>query len=330
MASLPPLTGYNLGGIDQFWFIAVDQVQSIPDDDENVILQDIQLVGNAKFSVGYATQETLQYTENQNRDAQGNFYEQSLSGFYPKDQEGVANLFEGMAAERFIVIFRDNNGYYKLLGSLANPCKFTATFESGDSANGRNGYSFEFTRTDVAKAPFYQGLFESDQKVIDASPCFVLADFTADQTSIEQLTTVTFTGQPDGALAYYWEIQDGSSYYFKRGKQVTHTFRNTGQMDAILTATDGQQRYGVERKVNFIDVNIGSFTEFIFDIDTTKAGATNSDQFQLPFIDDTTPTRGDYYCSVDWGDGTPLQLITEFDQAETLHTYSRVALIPLR
>jgi len=81
MASLPPLTGYNLGGIDQFWFIPVDDVQSIPDEESNVIEQDIQLVGSAKFSIGYATQETLQFTENQNRDAQGNFYEQSLSGF---------------------------------------------------------------------------------------------------------------------------------------------------------------------------------------------------------------------------------------------------------
>lgn len=191
MASLPPLTGYNLGGIDQFWFIAVDQVQSIPDEESNVIEQDIQLVGDAKFNVGYATQETLQFTENQNRDAQGNFYEQSLSGFYPKDQENIASLFEGMAAERFIVIFRDNNGYYKLLGSLANPCKFTATFESGDSANGRNGYSFEFTRTDVEKAPFYRGIINETEKVINTDPCAGL------EKPVRQTYTLTF--EPNSA-----------------------------------------------------------------------------------------------------------------------------------
>jgi len=205
MASLPPLTGYNLGGIDQFWFIPVDDVHRIPDEESNVIEQDIQLLGDAKFSVGYATQETLQFTENQNRDAQGNFYEQSLSGFYPKDQENVASLFEGMAAERFIVIFRDNNGYYKLLGSLANPCKFTATFESGDSANGRNGYSFEFTRTDVEKAPFYQGIILTDGgSFIDADPeidsdlVFVLAA-TSDDTVSTGIESVTGTYDLAGA-----------------------------------------------------------------------------------------------------------------------------------
>jgi len=137
----------------------------------------------------------------------------------------------------------------------------------------------------------------------------------ADQTTVDQLEKVTFTAVnvPDG-LFYYWQIEDGS-YFFKRGQTVEHTFRNTGLHDVSLVVSDNfssQTQY----KGDFIEVNIGQYTAFIFDIDTTKAGATASNEFQLPFV-----AGGDYSCSVDWGDGNT-DVISSYNQAETLHTYS--------
>jgi PKD repeat protein len=145
----------------------------------------------------------------------------------------------------------------------------------------------------------------------------VQVDFSASETSIDQLDSVTFTAQDDSDIIdWYWEVQDGGNFFFKRGKQVSHTFRNTGKQDVILTATDGVELYGVLRRNDFIEVNVGNFDEFIFDIDTTKSGATANNEFQLPFVG-----GGTYSCSVDWGDGNT-DVISSFNQAETLHTYS--------
>jgi len=54
--------------------------------------------------------------------------------------------------------------------------------------------------------------------------------------------------------------------------------------------------------------------EFIFSVDTTKAGSLNT-QFQLPLV-----SNGTISIDVDWGDGNT-DTITTYNQAETLHTY---------
>ena len=56
---------------------------------------------------------------------------------------------------------------------------------------------------------------------------------------------------------------------------------------------------------------------FTFSVDTSISGSTTSTQFQLPLIDSGTI---DMY--VDWGDGSAIDNITAYNQAETLHTYS--------
>jgi len=58
---------------------------------------------------------------------------------------------------------------------------------------------------------------------------------------------------------------------------------------------------------------------FVMTIDTTKTstGSTANGLFKLPLI----PT-GTYNFKVNWGDGTPVQTITVYNQAETTHTYA--------
>ena len=147
--------------------------------------------------------------------------------------------------------------------------------------------------------------------------CFAKIDFFANKTNIEQLETVTFTADNNSDIVnWYWEILDGSNWYFYQGQQVQHTFRNTGGWDIVLTATDGITQYGVQYKEKLISVSIGQYTEFIFDIDTTKSGATANNEFQLPFV-----SNGNYSCSVDWGDGNT-DVINSYNQAETKHTFS--------
>jgi surface protein len=140
-------------------------------------------------------------------------------------------------------------------------------------------------------------------------------DFSADKTTIDQLEKVTFTANSNiRNLNYYWVIEDGSNFQ-KTGKSVDHTFRNTGFRTVYLTASN-QYDSVILTKKSFIEVNIGQYKEFIFDIDTTKSGATANNEFQLPFV-----SNGNYSCSVDWGDGNT-DVISSYNQSETLHPYS--------
>jgi len=60
---------------------------------------------------------------------------------------------------------------------------------------------------------------------------------------------------------------------------------------------------------------VGDESLFTFTINTSNTGVSAGNQFQLPFI-----IGGNYNCTVEWGDGNS-DIITAWDQAETLHTY---------
>ena len=64
-----------------------------------------------------------------------------------------------------------------------------------------------------------------------------------------------------------------------------------------------------------------SANSFITVWDTTKQGASNSDQISLPLI-----TDGNYNFTVDWGDGNQ-DTITSYNQNEVTHTYSNSGMV---
>lgn len=215
MKSLPKFNGDNIGGVHKFWFIPARQVDSIPEPNGQVIDQDIVLKSGAAFYEGYSTLETLRFEEDHEKSEHGNFYEQVLGGFYPKESPGVTQQFEEMAADRFIVIFQDNNNYYKLLGSLENPLRFEADMDTTDTPGGRNGYTFEFRREADKRAPFYEGLFQTEESTIDAdqavssSLIFVL-DASSDDTVEQNYEGVS--GEYDASKATLTNVQSFTIY----------------------------------------------------------------------------------------------------------------------
>ena len=66
-------------------------------------------------------------------------------------------------------------------------------------------------------------------------------------------------------------------------------------------------------------LNGGSFVNsfFVFTVKTDNTGASNNDQFTLPLV-----SGGTYDFYIDWGDGSVIDHITAYDQAEVTHTFA--------
>lgn len=56
---------------------------------------------------------------------------------------------------------------------------------------------------------------------------------------------------------------------------------------------------------------------FIFTVKTDNAGTSNNDQFTMPLV-----SAGNYDAYVDWGDGSSIDHITAYNQAEVTHTFA--------
>src|ERR1041385_479700 len=106
----------NIGGLQTFEFIPMIDIASIPDPEDHIILQPVTLKGGKRWFKGYATYQTLEFSEAQNTSKAGEFYKQELKGFVPKDTPDLARLFAEMENHLFIVRYTDNNGQQKIVG----------------------------------------------------------------------------------------------------------------------------------------------------------------------------------------------------------------------
>lgn len=69
------------------------------------------------------------------------------------------------------------------------------------------------------------------------------------------------------------------------------------------------------QSLNAINSGVSGVNNFVFSVNTNAAGSSST-QFQLPLVSSDSISM-----NVDWGDGTK-DIITEYNQAETLHDYA--------
>jgi TP901-1 family phage major tail protein len=101
-----------------------------------------------------------------------------------------------------------------------------------------------------------------------------------------------------------WKIQDNQSNIEQGRAQIT-SLSNEANIDEFVTFSASMQGYG-SLSTNY----------FKFQVTTSNAGTSNSNQFSLPL---TSAFTGNI--SVDWGDATTSN-ITSYNQAEVTHTYA--------
>lgn len=133
----------TIGGIEKIWFIPVDDIAALGD----VILNELQ---NITFASGkewltlYGTFKSKEFSEQKKETKYGIRFERSLQLFYPGYSVGVIQQLEEMKCNRFLVAYKDNNGLYKIAGTLENPLNFTYKLSTGKSGSDAQGIEMEF------------------------------------------------------------------------------------------------------------------------------------------------------------------------------------------
>lgn len=156
----------NIGGCVSFQFIPFEDVASI-----NIIdstKKSITLKAGKSWFTGYATQQTLKYTEKQKHTENGIYYDKSIVGFVPKDTEDILELFSEMENQFFIIRYIDSNGQEKVAGTIDEPLKFTSDFDTGNDTSSRNGHFFTFEAESTEKAFYYyaEGIYATGYVII--------------------------------------------------------------------------------------------------------------------------------------------------------------------
>lgn len=113
------------------------------------------------FYKGKGVIETLGGDMDHKANTQGNSFTHQFSAFIKGDSATHGALMEEMSYYRFILIRKDRNGFYKILGGLNNPLRFTYKLTTGSDSKDLKGYQVTFTVTADFPEYFYQGTFST-------------------------------------------------------------------------------------------------------------------------------------------------------------------------
>jgi len=149
MNHFPQIIDENIPGLQKFWWAPVSYFSSI-DDPVNYIISSINFVQGKNWFNGWSLNRLLLPEEKPKYTDHGDIYHNALSGKVPKDTPSIVDLFVEIRSYRHIVVYQDNNGYYKLLGSLDSPCIFEFKLLKNNDSN-----EYHFSFRSISTKPLY-------------------------------------------------------------------------------------------------------------------------------------------------------------------------------
>lgn len=163
MENLIGVEGDNIGGNEEFYFCPVDDVASIPRAISNRVLNPIVHATDKKFYQGRGVIETLGAEMEHKAATQGNTFQQQFTAFIKGDSATHGALMEEMTYYRYVLIRKDRNGYYKLLGGLGENAglRFTYKLTSGSETQNLKGYLVTFSLSADFPEYFYLAAFST-------------------------------------------------------------------------------------------------------------------------------------------------------------------------
>ena len=139
-------TGDNLGGLIKIWAIPFG-VFTI---DRNTISITSQ---TGIFEINCSA-DSMEFSESIEVTSAGIHYNTVISGIIPQDNAALQEAIAYLEPRKWIVIFMDGNGNYKLAGNQTEPLRFTAEINTGKDTASRAGCSIRFSGKTKSRSRF--------------------------------------------------------------------------------------------------------------------------------------------------------------------------------
>ena len=180
MNDFPTPSKEHIGGLKIFRFIPVSSVIAIPDKKEFNFLE-MQLATNAVWFNGVASFRSLSFSDNLSANENGDFYENSISAFYPGQNRDLESLFDEMVNGEFLLRIRDYEGNERLIGTIEDPLRFSRSYDSAQ-LGGSKGYRLSFRNRQLSASKFINDVGSTSALQINANGQLEVLEEIVDHT----------------------------------------------------------------------------------------------------------------------------------------------------
>lgn len=152
----------NIGGSTRLLFVPYSSVDATqwPNRQGNVLGGDIVLKQGARWFFIDCVRESIDGSIPNRRNNTGSSYNHKATGFVSGDDKDVSDLFDRLTYGRFLVLRKDANGHWCLLGNIQEPLSFTFAKQTRNRATGLKGFDFEFSALCSLPELYYFGTIE--------------------------------------------------------------------------------------------------------------------------------------------------------------------------
>ncbi len=183
----------NTGSLAKLHMIPVEDVVSIPDPEDYVVVDPVVLDIDCMWYTMQFTQDTPGFEESENKSKSGSFFNINLDGFIPGHNPVLTSILCEMRHRKWIIIATDHDGQKRLIGSLKNPVRFKWKFNTGNKTSGRKGYDFTFYNQAKNPPYFYESPYITYPDTISPDADFItldalLASLTARVEALEEFS----------------------------------------------------------------------------------------------------------------------------------------------
>lgn len=142
----------NMGGVLRLW--------AIPGSDITVAGNVVTIVSDTNMVNIYVREDSATFTEDISKSFAGTIYKVDLSSVVACDNSDTLKLINEMERRcKYLVIYQDGNGNYKLAGTVKTPLRFTAKATTGLGAAALNHYAISFSGNQLKRAIFIDNPF---------------------------------------------------------------------------------------------------------------------------------------------------------------------------
>jgi hypothetical protein len=141
----------NMGGLIKIW--------AIPSGVFSVSGKKVTFTSTTGIYEIYCSPDSQQHKEPPEREDAGLIYNTEITGFSPGGSEEAREAFAEMDGRKYVAVFIDGNGEYRLAGGIFSPLRFYASFSTGRNTADRAGHEILFTGKTFEKAIFIDNPF---------------------------------------------------------------------------------------------------------------------------------------------------------------------------
>lgn len=143
----------NMGGLLKLW--------AVPPEDISISGDLVTIISEANMISIYVQEDSGSFDEDLTRSFVGHSYKVEIKATVPCDNKDTLALISEMERKsKYLVIYLDGNGNYKLAGNKSTPLRFSAKATTGKGTFTLNRYDISFTGSQLNRAVIIQNPFD--------------------------------------------------------------------------------------------------------------------------------------------------------------------------